>query len=54
MNCNECGGQLGLLGQLGNLVWFRCTGCGHEQMSTVEDAKDTCPEIFDEGSVIFG
>lgn len=28
MTCQLCGGLLALLGTLGNLRWFRCTGCG--------------------------
>ena len=26
--CNECGGELVELGQLGVLLWLRCRNCG--------------------------
>lgn len=29
-HCQLCGGFLYLLGQLGNLQWFRCRDCGME------------------------
>lgn len=28
MTCSLCGGQLGLLGALGNLKWLVCRDCG--------------------------
>ena len=30
-NCDMCGGILILLGQLGDVTWFRCEVCGWEQ-----------------------
>jgi len=29
MQCPMCGGGGAILGQLGNLVWFRCIQCGY-------------------------
>lgn len=28
--CNTCGSEMYLLGQLGDLYWFRCRACGDE------------------------
>lgn len=52
MDCPACGGQLALLGQLGQLVHFRCTGCGldsHEDAAKVPliEDDDTVPEFED-------
>jgi len=34
--CPKCGGPGALLGQLGNLWWFRCRDCGWEFSTPVE------------------
>ena len=31
MKCSVCGGSLVHLGDLGNLVWYRCRNCGMDQ-----------------------
>ena len=52
MNCTACGGDLMVLGILGNMVALRCRQCGSEAMKPVEDVKQDHPELFDdEGSV---
>ncbi len=28
MKCSLCGGDLGLLGKLGRLLWYKCRHCG--------------------------
>jgi len=48
MNCNACGGELGLLGGLGNMVWFRCTCCGHEQGHTTSEIEELFPELLEQ------
>jgi tRNA(Ile2) C34 agmatinyltransferase TiaS len=40
--CSLCGGQLELLGYLGNLAWFRCRNCGMEfsfEISWMDDEE---------------
>jgi hypothetical protein len=35
LTCDACGGDLGLLGVLGNLAHFRCRDCGLDCSTTV-------------------
>ncbi len=44
--CPVCGGQLALLGQLGQRVHFRCTGCGVDSSAEASEVEvsDETPE----------
>lgn len=38
--CELCGGELGLLGTLGRLVWLVCRDCGMQFSRKAEDFND--------------
>jgi hypothetical protein len=45
MNCELCGGELVVMGQLGRLEWSRCRNCGMEFSS---EAWEPTPEDGDQ------
>ena len=50
--CNECGGPLVPLGQMGHLFFFRCRNCGNEQAEEVAVIQELCPELFEEEIIL--
>lgn len=42
--CPACGGDGGLLGELGRFVWFRCIQCGIDFLQPVREITDTSQE----------
>lgn len=43
ITCSVCSGTCYCLGNMGSMVWFRCRGCGMDQMlnvSTIETMLD--------------
>lgn len=43
-DCRMCGGPNGILGPLGQILWFQCRNCGWQEGVTLSDygeVKDT-------------
>lgn len=48
MQCSMCGGDLGLLGILGDLAHLRCRQCGWQESCLAEDLPQEEEEVEEE------